>query len=445
MTVTVTNNGGAALDVGQVTVAAQFTITNDICSNQSIPAAGTCTFDLAFAPTAVGPATGTLDIPSNDPDTPTVSLDVTGNGTPVPAPGYLRIEHRRCVRQCLGWPDGHADNDHGNQYRQPDLVVGQIADATNPLPAPYGIANDTCSGQTLEPLGSGTNTCTFDVTFAPTAAGLVPEAFDIPSNDTDENPVIVTVSGTGTAPEISVSSLAVAFGNVEVGETATPTTITVTNTGNENLVLGSLGALTAPFGIASDTCSGQTLEPLGSGTNTCTFNVTFAPTVVGAVNQAFDIPSNDADENPVTVNVSGSGAVPDISVSPLAVDFGDVNVGDSSDQTVTVTNDGDADLVLGSVSAPAAPFSIAADTCSGQTLAPADTCTISVEFAPDAVQDYSSSFDILSDDPDEDPVTVDVSGSGTASGGQRSGGSAFDPVTLLGLSLFGFALKRRRR
>jgi len=122
------------------------------------------------------------------------------------------------------------------------------------------------------------------------------------------------------------------------------------------------------------------------------------------------------------------GAVqqPDIavtdSVAPagdLQVPFGSVTVGASSDQTVTVTNAGTSNLVIGTVASAnplAAPFSIPAGTdgCSGMTLAPSANCTITVRFAPAATAAANDTFDIPSNDPDENPVTVTVSGTGVA-------------------------------
>ena len=101
------------------------------------------------------------------------------------------------------------------------------------------------------------------------------------------------------------------------------------------------------------------------------------------------------------------------------------------------------------VSGCAPPFSITDDACSNQTLAAAETCDITIEFAPPEIDVFDSSFDIPSNDPDEASITVDVSGSGVAeqqqSGRQSEGGSALDPGLLIGLGALGAARKRRRR
>ena len=119
---------------------------------------------------------------------------------------------------------------------------------------------------------------------------------------------------------------------------------------------------------------------------------------------------------------SGISAEPDIlvtdSVLPiddLQIPFGDVSYGNPSDQTVTITNDGDADLIIGVIAQADAiepPFSITDDNCSNMTMAPAGSCILTIKFAPVTHGSFSDTFDIPSNDPYEDPVTISVSGSG---------------------------------
>jgi hypothetical protein len=114
----------------------------------------------------------------------------------------------------------------------------------------------------------------------------------------------------------------------------------------------------------------------------------------------------------------------------LVVPFGSVAVGDTADQTVTVTNDGSLNLDIGTLAgadALEAPFSFVTDNCSGQILSPAASCTAVVRFSPTAPGSFADSFDIPSNDSNEDPVTVEVSGSDPAS--SASGGTIMLPQT----------------
>ncbi len=73
-----------------------------------------------------------------------------------------------------------------------DLVIGTLAQVDAVAP-PFSITNDLCSVQTL----AAAETCTFGVTFLPTAAGAAADALDIPSDDADESSIIVAIDGTG--------------------------------------------------------------------------------------------------------------------------------------------------------------------------------------------------------------------------------------------------------
>ena len=92
------------------------------------------------------------------------------------------------------------------------------------------------------------------------------------------------------------------------------------------------------------------------------------------------------------------------------IPFGNVAIGNTSDQTVTVANDGNINLSIGLIANAnplAAPFSILNEDCSNIILAPAGNCTITVRFDPTTTGTWTDSFDIPSDG---ETVTVNLSG-----------------------------------
>jgi uncharacterized repeat protein (TIGR01451 family) len=76
-TVTVTSSGTSALTVSSATASGPFLVTDGCSAVGPIAPAGTCAVQVAFKPTALGAATGTLTIVS-DGGTKTVSLSGTG-------------------------------------------------------------------------------------------------------------------------------------------------------------------------------------------------------------------------------------------------------------------------------------------------------------------------------------------------------------------------------
>ena len=308
-----------------------------------------------------------------------------------------------------------------------DLVIsdGVLSDETNFL-LDATVGTPPCGDVPITIGGGGS--CTVRIAFSPQSAGPFTATVTVTSNDNTNSPLVVDLTGTGvagTAPDITVDPATFDYGSITVGDN-TSHLFTISNAGNDNLVLGTVAQanpLAAPFSIIEDNCSLQTLAPAAN----CTLTVQFAPNATSPFSDSFDIPSNDPDTPSVTVTVDGTGTgvpVPDIavtdSVAPdndLEVPFGDVRENTSSDQTVTVTNNGTADLVIGTVAFTdnlAAPFSIQNDTCSDTTLAQSESCTITVQFAPTALVASNDTFDIPSDDPDTPSVTVAVSGTGVA-------------------------------
>ena len=78
-----------------------------------------------------------------------------------------------------------------------------------------------------------------------------------------------------------------------------------------------------------------------------------------------------------------AGNGPDIYTSVTTIDFGTVGAGQTPSRILTVYNDGDSDLIIGTVglSNPIdAPFLITSDTCTSQAISPGENCAITVTF-----------------------------------------------------------------
>jgi hypothetical protein len=427
-TITVNNNGTVALTLGTIgTPTGPFARTGGTCTNsQQITAGNSCTVIVRFTPTGTGAANGNFNIPSNDPDAGTlngqnnVAVSLSGTGT---AAAIANINVNPTA-VSFGTVAVGATADQtitvGNSGSA-TLTLGTITTPTGPFARNGGSC--ASNGQIL-----AGNSCTIIVRFTPTGAGAASGGFSIPSNDPDtgtnngQNDVAVSLSGTGATPNINVSSTSINFGSIAVGASADQT-ITVSNTGGATLTLGSIASPAAPFSRNGGSCTNS--QQITAG-NSCTVIVRFTPTGTGAVNGNFNIPSNDPDagtlngQNNVAVSLSGTGNAPDINVNPTTVSFGTVTVGATADQTVTVSNNGNVDLTLGTIGTPGAPFSRQGGTClaSGQVLAANASCTVTVRFAPTSAGAVNGNFSIPSNDPDtgtgngQNNVAVSLSGTG---------------------------------
>ncbi len=304
-----------------------------------------------------------------------------------------------------------------------NLVIGSIA-VQDPVTAPFSITSNTCGGQTLAPSA----TCTIGVRYSPTAEGTVYETFDIPSNDPNEQIVRVTLKGTGTYPDIVVTDPVVPaddsllpFGNQVVNTTGSRI-LTVKNNGVGNLVFGSITA-SAPFSIdlASSTCDNFGATGMTTG-STCTVYVQFTPIAQTGYTGSVSIASNDPNKSPVVIAATGTATAPapDITLtdqnsgsSPAvtSMDFGylDYHAG-SATKILYIRNDGSAVLNIGPLSLPAGPFTVEGNTCTA--LNPAGICAITLKFAPAAGIAYEVSLSIASNDADENPATLTMTGQG---------------------------------
>ncbi len=305
-----------------------------------------------------------------------------------------------------------------------DLVVSIDNTGTDDLEVTSLSFSDGSAGFSLvsppsTPFTIGPSDPAVDVTvrFAPTADGAASDDLVIASDDPDENPVNVGLSGTGVTPvpDIDVSPSSLTFGNVNTGSSS-DMVVSIENTGDADLEITSLSLSdgSAGFSLVSPPSTPFTIGPSDPAVDV---TVRFAPTVDGAANDDLVIASDDPDENPVNVALSGTGvtATPNIDVSPNSLDFGLVNTGATSDMTVSIENTGDADLEITGFSFAdgSVGFSLVSPPSTPFTIGPSDPAVdVTVRFAPTVVGVADDDLEIASDDPDENPFVVSLTGEG---------------------------------
>lgn len=243
--------------------------------------------------------------------------------------------------------------------------------------------------------------CTVSVSFAPTAAGLVSGSLSVRDDSYNLGPSqTIALSGTGTAPAASVTPASLSFSNQVAGTTSSARVITVLNSGNGPLQVSNVAA-TGPFS-QSNTCGGS-IAPAAS----CTIQVFFAPTAVGAASGKITITDNAGTQ---TVTLSGTGSAP-VTFSPTSLSFGSVVEATSSTLTITLTNHLTTVLTVNSVGA-SGPFTVATNNCSGSVAAGA-SCSVGVTFSPVTLGSATGTL-TFNDSAVTNPQTVNLSGTGSA-------------------------------
>ena len=137
----------------------------------------------------------------------------------------------------------------------------------------FSVTGDFSQTNTCASSIAAKGSCAVNVDFSPTAQGVRSGLLQIITNDA-ASPQTVILSGKGVAPAVALSTAALNFSAQQVGTTSSSQGITLNNTGDGTLIIANV-ALSGDFS-RSDNC-GNSVAP---GTS-CTFSVTFAPTLSG--------------------------------------------------------------------------------------------------------------------------------------------------------------------
>ena len=199
---------------------------------------------------------------------------------------------------------------------------------------------------------------------------------------------------TGT-PLLVIEERTLSFDTLPTGVESAPSTIHVSNDGDAStgkLALQVDGAQAAAFTVSNDTCTGFALAAGAS----CTLNVVFKPSAVGANAAALHISATPggADE----VALTGTGTTPSSVVfDPTSKVFSLTPVnGRSAAQDFTVTNRGgtSAGAVTAITLSNSTDFKLATGSCMGATLGASGTCLLSVTFEPKSLGQKSSTLEL---------------------------------------------------
>jgi uncharacterized repeat protein (TIGR01451 family) len=389
--VTLTNSGANPLAISSITITGDFAQTNNC--GMSLPAASSCTITITFNPTQAGALSGVLTISDNGAGSPRV---VGLSGTGVTAALGLSPASLTFNAQPVGTTSGAMTSTLSN--------TGGVAVSISSITATGDFAvTHNCPAS----LAIGAN-CTLNVTFSPTATGLLSGAVNI-ANSTPVTPLALNLLGTGvtSSPAVALSAIQLVFPQTIVGNTSAAQPVTLSNTGNATLTISSI-AVTGDFTLSPAGSCGMTLNPAAN----CIINVTFAPSAAGTLGGSLTITS-DAPGSPHAVSLSGSAVAPGpaANLSTMQVNFGGIAVGRSTAaQPVTFSNTGNSALTI--VSIVASGDFAQTNTCGGMLAAGAN-CTISITFTPSVPGLRAGAVTITHNAPGS-PHSISLSGSGTS-------------------------------
>ncbi len=420
------NMGRKSLEIGTISLTGDKDnfVFQDFCSIiKVIPSAYSyCTLRVAFKPLSDGLKKTTISIPSNDSDTPTLEITLSGGSNVIKVPN---IEVTSLTEDFGKIQVGNASDykmitisNTGTTH----LQLGTISLSGEN----FNNLGDFCSNQQVRPGGN----CYVNIRFKPKSIGEKTGMLAIASDDPDMTNVQVSLKGIGSNScsnyQFSDSPIPPNFGTEVVGgKRSIKQSVNIQATGCTNAVkieaIEVTGTNKDEFSISDKECYH------GSYGNTfysnCQFVVTFTPTSVGtkAAELTFKFSDGNSKNMPMQANAVNPPGQSDIEVTPGSHNFGSLIIGrSSSSPRFTVTNNGSSNLILESISITGtgkSSFSKNYDSCSSKEfLQPLEQCYMDIKFMPTTTGEQQANLTIASNDSDTPTLNISLTGTAQAPG-----------------------------
>jgi hypothetical protein len=201
-----------------------------------------------------------------------------------------------------------------------------------------------------------------------------------------------------TAPNVTLSTTSLNFGNVAIGSAGPPQGATISSTGTapyqvfeirDSTCYGGSICYGGPFTCTTTCAEGASYAPGQS----CQVTATFNPTVTGSYSQTIALCDN-VPPNQRNITLTGTGVVPPpVQFTPSAFDFGTVLLGaTSAPEQFTLGNPGTSTVSIGAITATSG-YVVNGTDC-GTSLAPGTFCAVSVSFVPTGVGVISGTLSV---------------------------------------------------
>lgn len=249
-------------------------------------------------------------------------------------------------------------------------------------------------------------TVSFMMTFTPRSTGSSSGSLTIMSNASNPT-LVVPLSGMGTsaAGSLVAKPPSLAFGSVQVGNSATLSE-TLTNSGSSSVTISQ--ATTSGTGFRQQ---GLTVPLTLTAGQSVTFSEIFTPTTTGSASGSVSVVSN-ANPSTLSIPLSGNGtAAGSLAVSPLTLAFGNVTVGTSKSLPGTLTATG-GNVVVSSGTSTSSEF-VLSGLSFPLTVSLGQSVPFTVAFTPQSSGATAATLTFASNA--SNPTVVEsLTGSGTA-------------------------------
>ncbi|HVI07903.1 MAG TPA: alkaline phosphatase family protein [Candidatus Binatia bacterium] len=279
------NWGTKNISITSIAAGGDFAQTNTCKSTLNVNE--TCAVNITFTPQSSGTVTGTLTVTDTATGSPQI-INLSGTGTSVSFSSQLL--------------------NFGNQLLG-DKVPTQTATLTNNGAATLTITSIETTGDYTQTNTCGNavaahGTCQITVTFTPTTTGVRYGSITVNDSDGSKSQVL---NLTGFGIEVIVAPAKLNFGNVTVGTSSTPLTVSITNKEKSALTISDVIIDDDAYHNSPDYSQTNTCGTSLAAGATCKVTVTFTPTTSGSLPASALVFDSDATTSPVTISLSGTG------------------------------------------------------------------------------------------------------------------------------------------
>ena len=367
------NTGTSNITISSVSVTGAGYSLSGLSFPMTLGPGNSAQFQVIFAPLVQGRVDGSIGFTSSaSSSTLYVSLHGTGASTGVLSASPSSINF------------GTAGNN-----------VTQLAALTNTGTASVTVQQISASGSGFAvshaalpwKLASG-QSATFSISFTPTAGSTSSGRVSIVSNAYDSTLSIPLTGAGASAGILSANPTSNSFGSVQVGSSASQYQ-SVTNSGGSNVNISQANVSGSGFSI-----SGLSLPITLTAGQSYTFSTAFSPKSSGTASGSIVIVS-DASNSNLSIALSGTAtASGQLLLSPAALDFGNITVGQNKSLTATLSASGSS-VTVSSASTSNPEFSLSGVSFP-LALAAGQSTPVSVTFTPQSSGTASGSISFSS-------------------------------------------------
>ena len=288
-TVSLTNQGSAAVTVSQVSVSGQpFSVSGEGDLPITIAAGGTYMLNVNFSPNATGTAAGQLRIGSNATADGKLTIGLSGVGTTASATNSPELSSFNCNQAAVTGAGSDSCT-----------VTVSAAAASGGFAVNLASNNSAVSVPASVTVVAGSTTASFSATASAVSSAQTATLTASAGSVTEIFPLQLGTE----APTLSLNATTIAFGNVNLNSPAT-----------QSLILTSTGASAVTVSAATVIGSGFTISgasfPISLTTNqTATLSVQFDPTIAGTASGTLTIVSTSLTNPIAIIGLSGTGVV----------------------------------------------------------------------------------------------------------------------------------------